>query len=150
VEAVKRGIRIRVLTTEYGRIPDDVRSGIDRMVVETEPCDKFVMNICLSYGGRGEIVNACRGIASDVRDGKLDVNAVNEIEVRKRMLTAHCCDPDIVIRTSGEERLSNFLLWQVAYSEFFFLKKHWPELNKDDLIDVIRTFARGRKRRYGK
>jgi len=80
----------------------------------------------------------------------LDVDAVNEDELRRRMLTVHCCDPDVVIRTSGEERLSNFLLWQVAYSEFFFLKKHWPELRKDDLLEVIRAFARGRKRRYGK
>ena len=150
VEAVRRGIRIRVLTTEGGRIPDDVRAGVDRMVAETSRCDGFAMNICLSYGGRGEIVNACRGIAGDVRSGKLDADAVDEDELRGRMLTAHCCDPDVVIRTSGEERLSNFLLWQVAYSEFFFLKKHWPELRKDDLLEVIRTFARGRKRRYGK
>jgi undecaprenyl diphosphate synthase len=150
VEAVRRGIRIRVLTTEGGRIPDDVRAGVDRMVAETSRCEGFAMNICLSYGGRGEIVNACRDIADDVRSGKLDVDAVNEDELRRRMLTVHCCDPDVVIRTSGEERLSNFLLWQVAYSEFFFLKKHWPELRKDDLLEVIRAFARGRKRRYGK
>jgi undecaprenyl diphosphate synthase len=150
VEAVNRGIRIRVLTTECDRIPENVRAGIDRMVMETERCDKFLMNICLSYGGRGEIVNACRSIANDVRLGTFDVDDVDEIMVRNRMLTSHCSDPDVVIRTSGEERLSNFLLWQVAYSEFFFLKKHWPELRKKDLLEVIRTFARGRKRRYGK
>mmetsp|Transcript_19026 Transcript_19026/g.31051 ORF Transcript_19026/g.31051 Transcript_19026/m.31051 type:complete len:109 (-) Transcript_19026:63-389(-) len=108
------------------------------------------MNICLSYGGRGEIVNACKGIAMDVQSGKIDVDQVGEIDLQKKMLTGHCCDPDIIIRTSGEERLSNFLLWQVAYSEFFFLKKHWPELQKEDLLEVIRTFAHGRKRRYGK
>lgn len=150
LEAIKRGIRIRVLATESERIPDYVRAGIDRMVLETSRSDKFAMNICLSYGGRGEIANACKGIAEDVRSGKLDVDAVDEDEVRKRLLTRHCCDPDVVIRTSGEERLSNFLLWQVAYSEFFFLKKHWPELQKDDLLEVIRTFARGRKRRFGR
>jgi undecaprenyl diphosphate synthase len=66
------------------------------------------------------------------------------------MLTGHCCDPDVVIRTSGEERLSNFLLWQSAYSELFFLKKQWPELKKEDLIGVIRGYAEGRERRYGK
>ena len=150
LEAIQWGIRIRVLVTESERIPIDVRAGLDRMVLETCQSDKFSMNICLSYGGRGEIANACKSIAEDVRSGELDVDAVNEGEVQKRLLTRHCCDPDVVIRTSGEERLSNFLLWQVAYSEFFFLKKNWPELQKDDLLEVIRTFARGRKRRYGR
>ncbi|KAL7534160.1 hypothetical protein ACHAXR_005694 [Thalassiosira sp. AJA248-18] len=150
VEAIQRGIRIRVLSTEEERIPVDVKVGIDRMVLETMHCDKFTMNICLSYGGRGEIVNACKSIAMDVQSGKLSVDEVGEREVHNKMLTEHCCDPDIIIRTSGEERLSNFLLWQVAYSEFFFLEKQWPELEKEDLLGVIRTFARGRKRRYGK
>jgi len=150
VEAVQRGIRIHVLATEKERIPENVRIGMDRMVLETRHCDKFTMNICLSYGGRGEIVNACKSIAMDVQSGKLNVDQVGENTVQAKLLTGHCCDPDIIIRTSGEERLSNFLLWQVAYSEFFFLKKQWPELQKDDLLEVIRTFANGRKRRYGK
>jgi len=150
VEAVERGIRIHVLATEEEKIPEDVRKGVDRMVEETKHCGEFTMNICLSYGGRGEIVNACKSIASDVRSGILDVDQIGEVDVQKRMLTGNYCDPDIIIRTSGEERLSNFLLWQVAYSEFFFLKKQWPELQKEDLLEVIRTFAHGRKRRYGK
>ncbi|KAL7548374.1 hypothetical protein ACHAWF_011667 [Thalassiosira exigua] len=150
VEAVERGIRVRVLSTEQSRIPEDVREGLDRMVEETRDGDRFEMNICLSYGGRGEIVNACRSIAADVRAGRLDAEGVGEAEVRDRLLTGCCRDPDVVIRTSGEERLSNFLLWQVAYSEFFFLKKHWPELEKEDLFEVIRSFAHGRKRRFGK
>mmetsp|Transcript_13261 Transcript_13261/g.28657 ORF Transcript_13261/g.28657 Transcript_13261/m.28657 type:complete len:439 (+) Transcript_13261:124-1440(+) len=150
VEAVRRGIRIHVLSTEEEKIPKDVGVGIERMVQETKHCDKFTMNICLSYGGRGEIVNACKSIALDVQSGVLDVNQIGETDVQKKMLTGNCCDPDIIIRTSGEERLSNFLLWQVAYSEFFFLKKQWPELRKEDLLKVIRAFAHGRKRRYGK
>lgn len=150
VEAVQRGINIRVLATEEQRIPEDVRVGVERMVWETRHCDKFTMNICLSYGGRGEIVNACKKIATEVKSGLLDVDQIAEGDVQKKMLTGNCCDPDIVIRTSGEERLSNFMLWQVAYAEFFFLKKQWPELQKEDLLKVIRSFAHGRKRRYGK
>lgn len=150
VEAIKQGIRICVLSTEEDRIPADVKAGMDRMVSHTQHCDKFTLNICLSYGGRGEIVNACRNIAMDAKAGKLDIDQVDENMLQKNMLTKHCCDPDIIIRTSGEERLSNFLLWQAAYSEFFFLKKQWPELQKKDLIEIIQTFAKGRKRRYGK
>ncbi|KAL7481856.1 hypothetical protein ACHAW6_007537 [Cyclotella cf. meneghiniana] len=149
-EALQRGIRIRVLTTEGERIPMEVQEGIDRMVSQTEHCEKFSMNICLSYGARGEIVNACKRITQDVIDGKINPDQIGEKDLQKKMLTEHCCDPDIIIRTSGEERLSNFLLWQSAYSELFFLKKQWPELVKQDLIEVIRGFAHGRNRRYGK
>lgn len=150
VEALQRGIQIHVLETESERIPHDVREGIDRMVSQTKHCDKFTMNICLSYGARGEIVNACKNIAKEVINGSLDVDQIGEDHLQKEMLTGHCCDPDVIIRTSGEERLSNFLLWQSAYSELFFLKKQWPELKKEDLVGVIRGYAQGRERRYGK
>jgi undecaprenyl diphosphate synthase len=150
VEALQRGIRIHVLSTDDARIPSDVREGIHRMVSQTKHCDKFTINICLSYGSRGEIVNACKSITQDVIDGLININQIEAKVLQEKMLTKHCCDPDIIIRTSGEERLSNFLLWQSAYSELFFLKKPWPELEKEDLIEVIRGFAQGRKRRYGK
>ena len=150
VEALQKGIRIHVLETESEKIPLDVREGIKRMVTQTKHCDQFTLNICLSYGARGEIVNACKSIAKDVVSGVMDVDQISEMQLQKKMLTGHCCDPDVVIRTSGEERLSNFLLWQSAYSELFFLKKSWPELKKEDLLEVIRGFAVGRKRRYGK
>jgi undecaprenyl diphosphate synthase len=150
VEAIQRGIHIRVLTTDETKIPNDVKEGMNRMVSDTKHCDKFTMNICMSYGGRGEIVNACKNLAMDIQSGHVHIDEVNESMFQSKLLTKNSCDPDIVIRTSGEERLSNFLLWQVAYSEFFFLRKHWPELEKEDLLEVIRTFACGRKRRYGK
>lgn len=150
VEALREGIRIHVLETESENIPCEVREGIDRMVYETRFCDKFTMNICLSYGGRGEIVNACKSVVRDVLNGEMSVDQIGEKDLQMKMLTRHCSDPDIIIRTSGEERLSNFLLWQSAYSELFFLKKQWPELEKEDLLKIIREFAKGRDRRYGK
>jgi undecaprenyl diphosphate synthase len=121
------------------------------MVQDTRHCENgLTMNICLSYGSRGEIVNACKALAMDARDGTLSPETISEHDVQRKLLTNHCPDPDVVIRTSGEYRLSNFLLWQLAYAELFFVPKQWPELQKKDLLQVIRTFAHGRRRRFGK
>lgn len=149
-EAVKRGIKIRVLSTEGEKLPSDVQTGIKRMVEETAKGDKLLMNICLSYGSRGEIVNACKSIFSDIQQEKIQLQDISEEELGKRLLTGSNPDPDIVIRTSGEFRLSNFLLWQLAYSEMFFLDMSWPEITKADLIQIIQGYANNRKRRFGK
>ena len=133
------------------QIPLHVKMGLDRMEKDTEHCQGgLTMNICLSYGSRGEIINACRAIVKDVADGKIDVHSVGEDHIRQRLLTNHCGDPDVVIRTSGEIRLSNFLLWQSAYAEFFFLPQTWPEVEKKDLLRIIRAYAKDRQRRFGK
>jgi undecaprenyl diphosphate synthase len=95
------------------------------------------------------MVGACRSVAEACLDGSLDINDINEQEVESRLLTRQSPPPDILIRTSGEVRISNFLLWQCAYSEFFFLSKHWPDMEKEDLLQVLRNYA-GRKRRFGK
>jgi undecaprenyl diphosphate synthase len=123
---------------------------MQKMVEETKHCDKLVLNICLSYGSRGEILNACRAVAKDVDDGTIAPNDIDEGVFKSKLLTGNCADPGLIIRTSGEYRLSNFLLWQLAYSEMFFLNKQWPELTKSDLLSVIRQYATGRKRRYGR
>ena len=132
------------------QLPNDVKSSINEMVEDSVDGNRMLMNICLSYGSRGEIVNACKSIASEVLKGHLKLEDVRENELGKRMLTGSIRDPDVIIRTSGEVRLSNFLLWQLAYSEMFFLDKQWPEIVKSDLIDIIRAYAGGRKRRFGK
>lgn len=120
------------------------------MTSETQHCTGLIMNICMSYGSRSEILNAARSIAADAAVGKLSANNVDETEFQKHLLTSHCSDPDVLIRTSGEVRISNFLLWQLAYSELFFVDKPWPAMEKEDLLQVIRTYAKGRIRRYGK
>lgn len=128
-----------------------MKAGLTRMERETEHCKGgLTMNICLSYGSRGEIVNACKQIATDVINGDMKVSQIDDEALSSRLLTTQTPDPDIVIRTSGEYRLSNFLLWQLAYAEMFFLAKTWPELQKEDLIEVIRDYALGRNRRFGK
>jgi undecaprenyl diphosphate synthase len=124
-------------------------TGMNRMVDETAHCEGgLLLNICLSYGSRGEIVQACRKLATDVQKGTLSVQDITEESLQQSLLAPG--DPDLIIRTSGEYRISNFLLWQLAYSELFFLTKTWPEMRKQDLLEVIRAFARGRHRRFGK
>ena len=105
-----------------------------------------MLNICLSYGSRGEIVQACQRAADDHRNGLIP--CIDEDAITARLLVPS--NPDLLIRTSGELRLSNFLLWQMAYAELFFVDKKWPELDKDDLLHVLRTYAIGRQRRFGK
>jgi len=108
------------------------------------------MNLCMSYGSRGEVVQAVQSISRKVTSGQLPIDAISEETFQQHLLTNHCGDPDVLIRTSGEVRLSNFLLWQLAYTEFFFLEKPWPAVEKKDLLKVIQSYAQGRQRRYGK
>jgi undecaprenyl diphosphate synthase len=120
------------------------------MVNETQHCDGMIMNICLSYGSRGEIVGATKSVIEDVLQKRLDPKNIDEKTIEERLLTYNRGgDPDVLIRTSGEVRISNFLLWQLAYTEFFFLDKPWPAIEKNDLLDVIQSYAKSRNRRYG-
>lgn len=149
-EAIERNIRVRVLSSDHGRIPPHVKVGLDRLQDDTESCiGGLQMNICLSYGGRGEILGACQALAHRTARGELAPDSITEKEFQDALLTSHCPDPDVLIRTSGEYRLSNFLLWQLAYTELFFVDKNWPELEKSDFLRVIRSFADGRSRRFG-
>jgi undecaprenyl diphosphate synthase len=104
----------------------------------------------MSYGSRGEILNAARALAHDAVCGTLNAAKISEQDLEKRLLSHHCGDIDVLIRTSGEIRISNFMLWQLAYSELFFVPKPWPAIEKEDLLQVIRTYANGRRRRFGK
>jgi undecaprenyl diphosphate synthase len=151
VEAIDRNIRVRILSTDDAQVPAYVKASFDRLQDDTSHCEGGLeMNICLSYGGRGEIVNACRQLALDCVAGHRSADSISENDVQSALLTKHTCDPDILIRTSGEERISNFLLWQLAYTELFFLECHWPEFSKKNLLDVMQSYAQGRRRRFGK
>ena len=149
-EALQNGIQVKILSTDETQLPQNVKRRFDLLVEETSHCSNFVMNICLSYGGRGEIVEACKSIVRRIQNGSLQLDDVDESEIGNSLLTKHCKDPDLVIRTSGEMRLSNFLLWQLAYSEMFFLEKQWPEIEKEDLLEIIRCYACKRERRFGR
>ena len=108
----------------------------------------MVLNVALNYGGRSEILNVAKSVAKDVLDGNLDESEISFKVFENKLYTQNQPDPDIIIRTGGEIRISNFLLWQSAYSEYFFVKTLWPDFTKEDLNDIIHEFSK-RKRRFG-
>lgn len=131
-------------------IPGEIMQYIDKIEKETEGYSSHYLNVAFAYGGRAEIIDAVKSIAQEVSKGLLKPSDIDEETISKRLYTAHLPepDPDLIIRTSGEERLSNFLLWQSAYSELVFVDVHWPEFRRIDLLRAIRTYQR-RKRRFG-
>jgi tritrans,polycis-undecaprenyl-diphosphate synthase [geranylgeranyl-diphosphate specific] len=129
-------------------LPESVNKAIDYAENKTKDYDKFVFTICLAYGSREEMIRAVQAIASDHAEGKISLEDIDEEAISERLYTADMPDPDLVIRTSGEERISNFLLWQMAYSELYFTDVFWPSFQKKDLLKAIRTFQE-RRRRYG-
>jgi len=145
--------RNKVHVKVIGRVnllPENLQQLIADVEKATEDYDNQFLNIAFAYGGRAEIVDAAKLIAAKVMDGELKLDDVNEGVFEKHLYTAHLPkqDPDLIIRTSGEERLSGFLLWQSAYSELAFLDVYWPDFRLIDLLRAIRTFQT-RKRRYG-
>ena len=146
-ELHRNGVRLRVIG-ELGRLDPDIIEMIERAEAMTRDNARITVTIALSYGGRAEIVAAVRAIAQRVQSGSLAAAAIDEDCFTRYLFTAGLPDPDLLIRTSGEQRISNFMLWQSAYSEFVFTKTLWPDFSKHDLEDAIDEFC-GRDRRYG-
>lgn len=119
-EALKKGIRVKIFSTEFDRLPTKVQASVLDLQESTAHNSTFTVNFCLSYGSRGEIVNSVKQIVHRVMDKQIDVGEINESTVSQSLLSQGCGDPDILIRTSGEYRLSNFLLWQVR-SQLLFM-----------------------------
>jgi tritrans,polycis-undecaprenyl-diphosphate synthase [geranylgeranyl-diphosphate specific] len=145
--------RYKVHVKVIGRVnllPQSLQQAIAEVEKATAEYDCYFWNFAFAYGGRAEIVDAAKTIAGKVKSGELDVDDVTESTFEKYLYTAHMDkqDPDMIIRTSGEERLSGFLLWQAAYSELLFLDVYWPDFRLIDLLRAIRTFQL-RKRRFG-
>ena len=140
-------IRIRIIGKRDG-LSEEIRKKIDVVEENTKNNSKITMNIALNYGGREDIVNAVKNIASQVKDGSLGVDDINEDIVANNLYTYYMPDPDLIIRPSGELRLSNFLLWQSAYSELWFADINWPDFTKNDFLKAIADYQR-RNRRYG-
>ncbi len=141
----------KVKVRAIGRIdelPDSVKEAIKRAEESTKDYNEFLLNIAVLYGGRNEIVDALKKISGAVRSGELDPEEIDEEVISKNLYTAGVPDPDLIIRTSGEERISGFLLWQAAYSEFYFCDTYWPIFRKIDLLRAIRTYQQ-RERRFG-
>jgi undecaprenyl diphosphate synthase len=122
---------------------------VDRVVRQTAGNDRLTLNLFISYGARAELVRAARLLAEDAAAGHIEAAAIDEAAFAARLYTADCPDPDLLIRTSGEQRISNFLLWQLAYSELFLSPVLWPDFTRAELFGAIRDFQL-RERRFGR
>lgn len=144
----KNKVRIRIIG-RLDTLPKDIATQAKNIMDQTKHYDKYSFNIALAYGGREEIIQAIQKIAKDVKTGKVKIEDIKESIVSKYLYTNGIPDPDIILRTSGEERISNFLLWQLAYSELYFSDVYWPAFQKKDFLNAIKTVQQ-RHRRYGK
>ncbi|MFQ6020488.1 MAG: polyprenyl diphosphate synthase [Candidatus Aenigmatarchaeota archaeon] len=143
----KYKIRVKAIGRIH-RLPKDVQDAIRKAEKATENYDKYFLNIAVAYGGQEEITDAIIDIAKKVSKGIIDIKDINEDLVKNSLYTDGTPYPDLIIRTGGEKRLSNFLLWQSAYSELVFVDKMWPEFEKEDFKNCIKEFQE-RKRRFG-
>lgn len=142
-------IKLRVIGDRENNMPEEIKNKMIKMEERTKNNTGLKFNIAFNYGGRDEIVKATRKIASKVLKGELKVEDITEETVSNNLYTAGLPDPDLLIRTSGELRTSNFLPWQITYSEFLFLDKYWPDFTTKDIDDAIELYSK-RHRRVGK
>lgn len=143
-----RGVRVRILG-ELERLTPAAGNAVERVVAATEHNDRLRLNLFISYGGRAELVRAARLLALDARAGRIDPDEISEADFQARLYTADCPDPDLLIRTSGEQRVSNFLLWQMAYTELFISPVLWPDFGRRELFEAILDYL-NRERRFGR
>ena len=141
-------IRFRVLG-DKARFSKDIQKSMIKLENETKDFDEFFLNVAMNYGGRSEIVKATKEIANDVKTGKIKAEDIDDALFESHLYTAGQTAPDLIIRTSGEQRLSGFLLWQCSYSEFYFPKIHFPDFDEEQIKLAIEEYTK-RDRRYGK
>lgn len=134
---------------EQEQLPDDVRSILQQTIAETQSCRGMTLNLALNYGGRSELVHAVRTLCRQCQDGVRNWQSIVEKTISEHLFTAGQPDPDLLIRTGGENRLSNFLLWQASYAELYFTETRWPDFKKNQFLEAIAMYAR-RQRRFGK
>jgi undecaprenyl diphosphate synthase len=146
-EVQRNGIRVRAIG-RLERLPERVREELARAIDRTRNNDEMELVFALSYGGRGEIVDAARRIAREAEQGKLDPEQIDEKVFAEYLYASDLPDPDLLIRTGGESRVSNFLLWQIAYAEIHVTDVMWPDFRKSDLVEAILAYQH-RERRYG-
>ena len=145
--AKKNNMQVRIIGDKT-RLSEDMQEKIAKLEEVSKQYDGLNLNVAINYGSRDEIVRATKKIATKVKDGEIDPNDITIDMISDNLDTKEIPDPDLLIRTSGEERLSNYLLWQLAYSEFYFTDVPWPDFSKKDLEEAIEEYGR-RNRRYG-
>ena len=147
-DLIKNNVRLTTIG-DIDRMPEFARERLRKCMSDTSHCTGLVLCLALSYSSRWEIVEACRTLAQKASEGKLDPADINDEMVAQAMSTRNMPDPDLLIRTAGDERISNFLLWQIAYSELYFTPKFWPDFTKEDFCEAIVNYQQ-RERRFGK
>ena len=143
-----QNIKVKILG-DITALSEGMQKSIKNCMERTKNNTGVTVNIALNYGGRAELVKAAKEIAEDIENKKISIEDINEDLLQSKLYTAGQPDPDLVIRTSGEMRTSNFLPWQIAYSEFLFVDKKWPDFNEEDLYNAIIEYQK-RTRRLGK
>lgn len=144
---VRHNICVRIIGRRTG-LPDEVVSSLDRLEVATKGCTGLTLCLAVNYGSRDEIIDAVRSIAKQVAEGALDASAIDEDLISSALYTAGLPDPDMLIRTGGDFRVSNYLLWQIRYSELYVVDQYWPDFDEQAWLDAVRVYA-SRKRRFG-
>jgi undecaprenyl diphosphate synthase len=147
-ELRERGVQVRVLG-DLERLTPPAAAAVARVMSETEHNDRLRLNLFISYSSRAELVRAARALARDARAGRVSPDEITEADFQDRLYTADCPDPDLLIRTSGEQRISNFLLWQMAYTELFISPVLWPDFGRRELFEAILDYQ-NRERRFGR
>jgi undecaprenyl diphosphate synthase len=142
------GVEVHVLG-DLSRLQPRAREAVDRLLADTRGGTKLLLNLAISYSSRAEIARAARRLAEDVLQGRLALEDVDEDAVSLRLQTAGLPDPDLLVRTSGEQRISNFLLWQLAYTELYITPVLWPDFTRAHLFEAILDYQ-GRERRFGR
>jgi undecaprenyl diphosphate synthase len=146
-EFVEAGIRLRV-AGDVSELPAALQDAVRRVVGATAAGEKLGLTVALNYGGRQDLARACKSLAEEVESGRVRAEDVDEASIADRLYTSGIPDPDLVVRTSGEYRLSNFLLWQIAYAELYFTDVCWPDFTPHELLRAIAAFQ-ARDRRFG-
>ncbi|MFO7555642.1 MAG: isoprenyl transferase [Desulfobacterales bacterium] len=146
-EMLDNNIRLHTIG-QTERLPEDVRQQLQETMMLTKNNDGLILNLALSYGGRAEIVKAVKEIAKKAVDGRIDPDLITPELISEHLYTGKMPDPDLLIRTSGEMRISNFLLWQIAYSEIYVTDTLWPDFGKDEFVRILRDYQQ-RERRFG-
>lgn len=146
-ELIEKNVRVRVMGDSEA-LPSHTRRAMEEAVLRTKHNTGLILNFALNYGGRKEIEDCMRSLGKDIAEGRLSPEQITAEMIDSRLLSGGLPDPDLLIRTSGEMRLSNFMLWQLAYSEFWFTDIYWPDFGKEHLLQAVAEYQR-RTRRYG-
>ncbi len=146
-EMVENDIRLRVIG-QVDRLPEKVQEALNQAMSATKDNTAMTLILALSYGGRAEIIRMVQEVSKRIKDGEIDPNAITAELIADHLYTRNIPDPDLLIRTSGEMRISNFLLWQIAYTEIFVTPTLWPDFGRGELLEILKDYQ-GRERRYG-